>query len=184
MTELCGRSACRHVMLSTDELKLNYGNVVKQEHKVALNQLTKILQRPDQCRHHGAYLQTKCSTQQERKFIKRPEVLSDLAGQSTEHLQSHNINAVECSAMQLLQQFNHEVGKQNPSIPSKKTRGMPQRREVDTDLCFSRMQHSSAGRRAGHPPDSDRDSALLQAPRHSNTHMHRLLEGQPCKCCD
>ena len=35
MTELCGRSAHRHVMLSIDELKLKYGNIVKKEHKVA-----------------------------------------------------------------------------------------------------------------------------------------------------
>ena len=45
ITELCGRSAHRHVMLSTDELKLKYGNIIKKEHKVALNQLTKILNR-------------------------------------------------------------------------------------------------------------------------------------------
>ena len=43
ITELCGCSAHRHVMLSTDELKLKYGNIVKKEHKVALNQLTKTL---------------------------------------------------------------------------------------------------------------------------------------------
>ena len=45
MTELCGRSAHRHVLLSADELKLKYGNIVRKEHKVALNQLTKILNR-------------------------------------------------------------------------------------------------------------------------------------------
>ena len=44
MTELCGRSAHRHVMLSADELK-KYGNTVRKEHRVALNQLTKILNR-------------------------------------------------------------------------------------------------------------------------------------------
>ena len=43
MTELCGRSAHRHVMLSTDELKLKYGNGVKKEDK--LNRLTKIFDR-------------------------------------------------------------------------------------------------------------------------------------------
>ena len=32
-------------MLSTDEFKLKYGNIVRKEHKVALNQLTKILNR-------------------------------------------------------------------------------------------------------------------------------------------
>ena len=43
--ELCGRSGHRLVMLSTDELKLKYGNIVRKEHKVALNQLTKIMNR-------------------------------------------------------------------------------------------------------------------------------------------
>ena len=43
MTELCGHSAHRHVMLSTDELK--YANIVKKEHKVALNRVIKILNR-------------------------------------------------------------------------------------------------------------------------------------------
>ena len=32
-------------MLSTDELQLKYGNIVRKEHKVALNQLTKIMNR-------------------------------------------------------------------------------------------------------------------------------------------
>ena len=102
MTDLCGRSAHRHVMLSTDELKLKYGNIVKKEHKVALNQLNqKIEQRPDQCRHHRAYLQTYCSPQQDQ-VIKRPEILSDLTGQSIEHLQlSHTpmLSACVCATV-------------------------------------------------------------------------------------
>ena len=153
MTDLCGRSAHRHVMLSTDELKLKYGNIVRKEDKVALNQLTKILNRDHtNADITGPTFKHTAALSKNKRVIKRPEVLSDLTGESTEHLQSHNMNAVECSALQLLQHYHQDVSELKPSAPSKRKQGKPQRREVDTDLGFSRMRHSSAGRRAGRPP--------------------------------
>ena len=156
MTQLCGRSAHRHVMLmlSTDELKLKYGNIVRKEHKVALNQLTKILNR-DQTDADitGPTFKHSAALSKNERVIKRPEILSDLTGQSTEHVQSQNMNAVECSALQLLQQYHHEVSNQKTCVTSKRKRGTPQRCEVHTD-GFSRTHHNSAGTRAGHPPET------------------------------
>ena len=123
MTELCGRSAHMHVMLSADELKLKlkYGNIVRKEHKVALNQLTKILNR-DQTNVDitGPTFRHSAALSKDERVIKRPEILSDLTGQGTRHLQSHSMNSVECSALQLLQQYHHEVSKKRPSEPSKR----------------------------------------------------------------
>ena len=112
MTELCGRSAHRHGMLSADELKLKYGNIVRKEHKVALNQLTKILNR-DQTNVDitGPTFKHSAALSKNERVIKGPEILSDLTGQSTEHLHSHGMNSVECSALQLLQQYHHDLSK-------------------------------------------------------------------------
>ena len=173
MTELCGRSANRHVMLSIDELK--YGNIVKKIHKVALDQLTKILNR-DQTDADitGPSFKHTATLSKTERVVKGPEILSDLTGQSTEHLQSHNMNA-ECSALQLLQQYHHDVSKLKANAPSKMKQGKPQRREVDTDLG---MRHRSAGRRAGHPPDSEQDSALFEAPGHSKRFNYKTSAAQ------
>ena len=51
LTEL---SAHRRIMLSTDELKLKYGNIVR----ITKPANYRLEQRPDQCGHHEAYLQT------------------------------------------------------------------------------------------------------------------------------
>ena len=168
ITELCGRSAHRHVMLSTDELKLKYGNIIKKEHKVALNQLTKILNRGQtNVDITGPTFKHSAALNKNERVIKRPEILSDLTGKGTEHLQSHSMNSAECSALQLLQQYHHEVSKQRPSEPSKRKRGPPQKREVHTDVHFSRMHHSEPGSRAAHQHDPDQDKAQSPAPRHS-----------------
>ena len=156
ITELCGRSAHRHVMLGTDERKLKYGNTIKKEHKVALNQLTKILNR-DQTNVDitGPTFKHSAALSKNERVIKRPEILSDLTGRSTEHLQSHSMNSAECSALQLLQQYHHEEKR---------------------NAHFSRMHHSEPGRRAAHQHDPDQDKAQSPAPRHSK--RLRAAKGQ------
>ena len=165
--ELCGRSGHRHVMLSTDEPKLKYGNIVRKEHKVAPNQLTKIMNR-DQTNADimGPTFKHSAALSKDERVIKQSQILSDLSSQSTDHLQSHGMNAVECSAQQLLQQYHHEVSKQKPIAPLKRKRGTPQRREAHTDLCFARMHDSTAGGQEGRQPDPDQDGASLH-PRRS-----------------
>ena len=178
MTELCGRSAHRHLMLSTDEFKLKYGKIVRMEHKVALNQLTKILNR-DQTNADiiGHTFRHSTALSKSGRVIKPPEILSDLTSQGTEHLQSQSMNAIECSALQLLQQHHSEVRKTQDCVQSKRKRGKPQRRGAHTDLCFSRMHTSPNDRRAGRQPDDESGRAPSQAPRHSK-HL-RWASGQP-----
>ena len=94
-------------------------------------------------------------------------VFLDFSKAYDRHLQSHSMNSVECSALQLLQQYHHEVSKKRPSEPSKRKRGTPQKREVHIDVHFSRMHHYVAGRRARRQPDSDQDTAPSQAPGRS-----------------
>ena len=79
ITELCRCSAHRHVMLSTDELKLKYGNIVRKEHKVALNQLTTILNREQtNVDITGPTFQHSAAFSEIERVIKRPEILSDI----------------------------------------------------------------------------------------------------------
>ena len=167
-------------MLSTDELKLKYGNIVRKEHKVALNQLTKIMNR-NQTNDDitGPTFKHSAALSKNERVIKPAEILSDLTSQSTEHLPSHGMNTVECSALQLLQQYHHEVSKQKPIAPPKRKRETPQRREAHTDLSFARMHHNAAGRQEGHQPDQDR--APLQAPRRSK--RLKLATGQTQRRC-
>ena len=141
MTELCGRSAHRHVMLSADELKLKYGNIVRKEHKVALNQLIKTLNR-DQTNVDitASTFKYSAALSKNERVIKRPEILSDLTGQSTEHLQSHSMNSVECSALQLLQQYHHAISKKSSSGPPKRKKGTPQKRPVRTAVAFTTVR--------------------------------------------
>ena len=74
-------------MLSTDELKLKYGNIVRKEHKVALNQLTKITDR-DQTNADvtGPTFKHSSAFSKDERVIKQCEILSDLSSRSTEHL--------------------------------------------------------------------------------------------------
>ena len=78
----------------------------------ALNQLTEILNR-DQTNADilGPTFKHSAVLSKNERVTKRPEILSDLTSQGTEHLQSHSMNAVECSALQLLQQHHNEVRK-------------------------------------------------------------------------
>ena len=182
VTELCGRSAHRHLMLSTDEFKLKYGNIVRKEYKVALNQLTKILNR-DQTDVDiiGPAFRHSTALSKSERVIKRPEILSDLTSQGTEHLQSQSMSAIECSALQLLQQHHSEVRNRQDCAQSKRKRGKPQRREAHTELCFSRMHTSANDGQAGRQPDDEGDKAPSQAPRHSK--RLRLASGQPQRHC-
>ena len=75
------------------------------------------------------------------------------------------MNAVECTALQLLQQHRHEVSKKKPIALPKRKRGA-QRREAHTDLCFARMHHSAADRQEGLQSKVD-EYVALQAPGHS-----------------
>ena len=77
------------------------------------------------------------------------------------------MNAVECSALQLLQLYHHEGSKQKPIAPPKRKRGTPQRREPHTDLCFASMHHDAAGREGRRQPGPNQEGASLQAPRRS-----------------
>ncbi|KAL3135191.1 hypothetical protein ABBQ38_006279 [Trebouxia sp. C0009 RCD-2024] len=143
-------------MLSTGELKLKYGSIVKKEHKVVLNQLTKILNK-DQTNVDitGPTFKHSAALSKNERVIKRPEILSDRTGQSTEHIHSHSMISVECSALQLLQQYHHETSKKKPSVHPKRKTGTPQKRPVRTEVHFSRMHHSETGGRAGRQPEAD-----------------------------
>ena len=116
-------------MLSTDEFKLKYGNIVRKEHKAALNQLTKILNR-DQTDVDiiGPAFRHSTTLSKGERVIKRPEILSDLTSQGTEHLHSQSKSFIECSALQLLQQHQSEFRNRQDCAQSKRKRGKPQRR--------------------------------------------------------
>ena len=76
---LCVRSAHRHIMLSTEKLKLKYESAVKKEHKIALDQLTKILNR-DQTKTdvQGPTFQHSKPLHKHNRVIKNPQILSEL----------------------------------------------------------------------------------------------------------
>ena len=99
--------------------------------KIALNQLTKILNR-DQTNVDimGPTFKHSAALSKNERVIKRPEILSDLTGQSTEHLHSHGMNSVECSALQLLQQHHHDLGKIIHSKRLRSATGQSRRRHT------------------------------------------------------
>ena len=185
MTELCGCSAHRHVTLSTDEFKLKYGNIVTKEHKVALNQPIKVLNRdPNNTDIIGPTFRHSTALSKSERVIKRPKILSDLTRQGTEHLQSQSMKAPSSAAHYSFCSNTTVRSEKGKTAHSQKEKGGNHKYVRPTRtyhrLCFSRMHTSLNNRGEGLQPDED-DRAPSQAPRLSK--RLRLASGQPQRHC-
>ena len=124
--DLCLPNKQKVILLSTSELALRFGRVVTNQHKKALNQLTKLLNRYHLADIHGARFQNVGPLSVQHRIVVRPEIMSELRSRNTDHLDSREINDIECRALAMLR----EHSMLNPACDSRKSnKNKPCRRE-------------------------------------------------------
>ncbi len=96
------------ILLSTSELALKFGRVITNQHKKALNQLTKLLNQYHLANDdiHGARFQNVGPLSIQDRTVVRPEIVSELRSRNTDHLDSREINDIECRALAMLREHS------------------------------------------------------------------------------
>ena len=115
-------------LLSTSELALKFGRVITKQHKKALNQLIKLLNQYHLANDdiHGAKFQNVGPLSIQDRTVVRPEIVSESRSRTTDHLDSREMNDVECRALAMLR--DHSL--LNPTRNSRKSnRSKPCRRD-------------------------------------------------------
>ena len=104
LAELCLPTKQKVILLSTSELALKFGRLITNQHKLALNQLTKLLNQHHltNCDIHGASFRNIGPLSMEDRVVVRPEIVSELCSRNTDHLDSREINDIECKALAML----------------------------------------------------------------------------------
>jgi len=114
------------ILLSTSELAHKFGRVITNQHKKALNQLTKLLNQyhlaNDDIR--GTRFQNVGPLSIEDRTVVRPEIVSELRSRNTD---SREINDVECRALAMLRDHSMLIParnsrKSNKSKPCRRDR--------------------------------------------------------------
>jgi len=126
--ELCLPNRQKVILLSTSELALKFGRVITIQHKKALNQLTKLLNQYHLANDdiHGAKFQNVGPLSREDRTVVRPEIVSEVRSKNTDHLDSREINDIECRALAMLR--DHTL--LNPTRNSRKSnKSKPCRRD-------------------------------------------------------
>ena len=111
---LCLLKNKRHLIINTDELKRRFGNRVRKEHRVALNQLTKILSSKHSNKFDlsgPTFMKVRPLNEIDR-VIRDPEILEELSNCCTAHLRSVEINEAENEALVLLQSHHKMLQQQ------------------------------------------------------------------------
>ena len=108
--ELCLPNKRKVIFLSTLELARKFGKTITNKHKLALNQLTKIVNRnhlssDDIIEPSFNHIAPLCI---EDRILRNPDILKELQGPNTQQVHSQEINEIECRALALLQQHQHE----------------------------------------------------------------------------
>ena len=83
--EMCLPNRPKPKLLSTSELALKFGRVITNQHKKALNQLTKLLNLAID-HIHGARFQNVGPLSIQDSTVVRPEIVSELRSRNTDHL--------------------------------------------------------------------------------------------------
>ena len=106
--ELCLPNKQKVILLSTSELALKFGRVITNQHKKALNQLTKLLNQYHLANDdiHGARFQNVGPLSIQDRTVVRPEIVSELRSRNTDHLDSREINDIECRALAMLREHS------------------------------------------------------------------------------
>ena len=126
--ELCLPNKQKVILLSTSELALKFGRVITNQYKKALNQLTKLLNQYHLANDniHGARFQNVGPLSIQDRPVVRPEIVSELRSRNTYHLDSREINDIECRALAMLR----EHSMLNPARNNRKSnKNKPCRRE-------------------------------------------------------
>ncbi len=107
--ELCLPNKQKVILLSTSGLALKFGRVITNQHKKALNQLTKLLNQyhlaNDDIHRARFLLNVRPRSIQDRTVV-RPEIVSELRSRNTDHVDSREINDIECRALAMLREHS------------------------------------------------------------------------------
>jgi len=106
--ELCLTNKQKVILFSTSELALKFGRVITNQDKKALNQLTKLLNQYHLANDdiHGARFQNVGPLSIQDRTVVRPEIVSELRSRNTGHLDSREINDIECRALAMLREHS------------------------------------------------------------------------------
>ena len=123
--ELCLPNKQKVILLSTSEVALKFGRAITNQHKKALNQLTKLLNQYHLANDiHGARFQNVGPLSIQGRTVVRPEIVSELRSRNTNHLDSREINDIECRALAMLREHSllNTIRKSRKSNKSKPCR--------------------------------------------------------------
>ena len=122
--KLCLPNKQNVILLRTSELALNFGRVLTDQHKKALNQLTKLLNQDHLANNdiHGTRFPNVGPLSIQDRTVVISEIVSELRSRNTDHLDSTEINDIECRALAMLREHSAPARKSRKSSKDKPCR--------------------------------------------------------------